>query len=61
MKEADKLACVQRELALRKRVYPRWVLAGKMTQEKADRETALMEEIVEDYRRICRKSELPLE
>lgn len=34
--EADKLACVERELRMRKQVYPRWVAAGRMKQEKAD-------------------------
>lgn len=37
------LACVEREINLRKRVYPRWIDAGKLTQTKADREIALME------------------
>lgn len=37
------VACVEREIALRKRVYPRWVAAGRMTQDKADREIQTME------------------
>jgi hypothetical protein len=42
---ADRLACVDRELALRRRVYPRWVAAGRMTQAKADREIELMQAV----------------
>lgn len=47
----EKKHCVERELALRGRVYPRRVEAGAMTQEKADREIAVMEAIVADYTR----------
>ncbi len=47
---AEKLACVEREIKMRKRVYPRWVADGRMTQQKADAEIATMEEIAEDYR-----------
>jgi hypothetical protein len=28
---ADKLACAERELKMRKRVYPRWVAEGRMS------------------------------
>lgn len=47
--EEDKLACVQRELKLRERVYPRRISLGKMTQQLADRETRTMRAIVADY------------
>jgi hypothetical protein len=30
------IACVRRELALRKGVYPKWVLSGRMKAEEAD-------------------------
>ena len=42
---ADEIACVEREIALRRHVYPRWVAAKRMTREKADREIALMEAV----------------
>lgn len=47
----EKLAAVRRELNMRRRVYPRWVSNGKMSQAKADEETAVMEAIVADYER----------
>jgi len=47
---AAKLACVEREIKMRERVYPRWVAAGKMSQEKADLELEVMRAIAEDYR-----------
>ena len=41
------LAAARRELDMRKRVYPRWVDAGRITQAKADHEIACMEGIVQ--------------
>jgi hypothetical protein len=40
---AEVLACCQREAALRKRVYPRWVQQGRMTEEKSAYEISRME------------------
>ncbi len=45
----DKRACIERELKMRRRVYPRWVEAGKMSQAHADKEIATMEAILADY------------
>jgi hypothetical protein len=45
----DKLECVVRELRYRRRVYPRLIANGKMSQAEADREIAIMEILVEDY------------
>lgn len=50
---ADKLACVQRELKLRERVYPRRIADGKMTRQLAARETATMRAIVADYEALA--------
>lgn len=49
--DVDKLACIEREIKFRKYVYPRRIENGTMTQEKADREIAIMNVIAEDYRR----------
>ena len=38
----QQLDCVKREIKMRERVYPRWVEAGRMTQDKADRELEAM-------------------
>jgi hypothetical protein len=43
----EQLDAARRELAMRKRVYPGWVRAQKMTKEKADHETECMASIVE--------------
>lgn len=47
----DKLAELEREIAMRKRVYPREVQADRMTQDQADRRLSIMEAIAQDYRR----------
>lgn len=47
--DADKLACAERELKMRKRVYGRWVEEGRMSAGKAAHEIACMEAIVADY------------
>jgi len=47
---ADKLACAQRELAMRQAAYPRWIREGKMKEAKAAWEIAVMQAIVDDYR-----------
>lgn len=39
---ANQIASVERELAMRARVYPRWVKDGKLTQEAADEEVRRM-------------------
>jgi len=48
--DSEKLKCIEREIALRRRVYPKWIASGKLKQEKADREIAVMEAIAVDYR-----------
>jgi hypothetical protein len=42
----DQIACVNREISMRKNAYPRFVANKQMTQEKADRELAVMSEVL---------------
>jgi len=49
---AEKLACVERALRIRKQTYPGYVLRRRMTKKQANREIVLMAEIVEDYREL---------
>lgn len=37
------IACVRRELAMRKNVYPKWVAAKRMKQETADAEISALQ------------------
>ena len=46
---ATKIRALKRELAMRRRVYPRRVKAGKMSQAEANRQIAVFEEILQDY------------
>lgn len=48
--DADKLACAEREVKMRHRAYPRWIADGRMSQDKANAEIAVMSAIADDYR-----------
>jgi hypothetical protein len=41
----EMIACAEREVRMRRRVYPSRVANGSMSQEKANREIAVMEQI----------------
>jgi hypothetical protein len=53
----DKLACAERELKFRKRVYARLEVRGKMTPHEAQHEINAMEAIVCDYRELVAAEE----
>lgn len=46
----QKLKAIEREIALRKNVYAKRVDSGKLRQEDADYEIAVMQSIADDYR-----------
>lgn len=47
---SDKLKEVEREIGQRRRVYARLIAAGKLTQQKADRQIEIMSAVAADYR-----------
>lgn len=47
----EKWKAAERELALRRNVYPRRIAQGHMQMTEARRELELMAEIAEDYRK----------
>jgi len=49
--DAMKIAALERELRLRRIVYPGQVQRGSMSKQEADREIAIFEAILRDYRR----------
>jgi hypothetical protein len=49
----EKLACAERELVFRRRVYNRLEVRGKMTPHEAQHEINAMEAIVADYRELA--------
>lgn len=53
----DKWKCCERELAMRKRVYPKWIASGKMTHREARYEIDVMTEIAADYQRLADQEE----
>jgi len=55
---AEKLRCVERELKMRRNVYPRWTAAGKMNAVQADHEIRVMSAVVDDYRAAVEKEKL---
>ena len=48
----DQIKCVGREIALRKRVYPKLVGAGKMSKDTARDETRRMEAVLETLKEV---------
>lgn len=41
---------IQREVNMRKRVFPTWVLQGRIQQDVADRRIKIMEIVLEEYK-----------
>jgi hypothetical protein len=48
----EMINCAKREVAFRYKCYPRWVANGKMTQQQADKEKALMYAIQKALQKI---------
>ena len=57
IRTADKLAEIERELAMRRNVYKKWVKDGRLTQTKADYQIRVMEEIATDYARLLQQQD----
>ena len=55
---AEKWNSILRELKYRKRVYPRWVAEGKMTDGFAAVQIEVMEAIASDYERLAANERL---
>jgi hypothetical protein len=48
----EMLRCAERELKMRKQVYPRWIRSGRMSVVEADYEIGRMEDIAEHFRKL---------
>jgi len=59
---ADQIAELKRELALRRRVYPRWVENGKLSYEMSTHRMGAMQAAVETLEKLQAKEspELPI-
>lgn len=53
----EKIKEIERELKMRKKVFPRWVLQGRIKQEAADKRIKIMEEIVKDYQEKAKEED----
>lgn len=55
------IACVKREIAMRERMYPRWIAEhrARWTQQKADAEIGAMRAVLETLNAIA-AGEMPL-
>jgi len=50
---AEQIACVRREILMRQRVYPARVNQRAMSQDKADRELAAMNAVLDTLLRLA--------
>lgn len=48
----DMIKCVEREIGMRMRVYPRWIEQHKMSIEKADLEIRTMQEVLDRLKKL---------
>lgn len=48
----DKIAEIERELGMRRTLYPKWVAEGKLQQADAHRRIITLEAILEDYKHV---------
>ena len=46
----EKIACAEREIKYRKRVYPNWIEAGRMTRALGNHQIAAMEAVAATLR-----------
>ena len=53
----QQIECVEREISMRQRVYPNWVAAKKLKQEKADYELACMRSVLHTLKTLNRQYE----
>jgi hypothetical protein len=53
----QQIECVEREIALREKMYPMWVDAGKLTPKKSDYEIRCMESVLYTLQSINRQYE----
>lgn len=54
----DQIACIERELRQRAKVYPRLIESGRMTPNKAREETARMEAVLATLQVIAKGQRL---
>lgn len=53
----DQIKAVEREIGMRRRVYPNWVASKRMSQEKADKEIKNMEAVLETLKEVQKQGQ----
>lgn len=53
----DKIKEIERELKMRKDVFPRLVVQGKISQSIVDKRIKIMEEILKDYKEKAKQED----
>lgn len=53
----EKIKEIERELKMRKKVFPTWVLQGRIKQEIANKRIEIMEEILKDYQEKAKEED----
>ena len=56
----QQMRCVRRELAMRKRVYPKWVLSERMSQDQATLEIDTMAAVLATLERLSEQGQTRL-
>ena len=57
MTTQEKIKEIQRELNMRKRVFPTWVLQGRIKEDVANKRIKIMEEILADYQEKAKQED----
>lgn len=53
----EKIKEIERELKMRKKVFPTWVLQGRVKQDVANKRIEIMEEILKDYQEKAKEED----
>lgn len=53
----DKMKEAEREVAMRRAVYPKWTASGRMKPAEAEMRIACMQSIAEDYKALAKLKE----
>jgi hypothetical protein len=48
--DAEKLKEIEREITIRRKIYPSWIAQNRLSYATAEKQLAILQEIAEDYR-----------
>lgn len=53
----QQIECIEREISMRRKVYPRWVVTSRMTEEAARHEMAAMRGVLDTLKALHERRE----